>query len=103
MQPGVLFFMFNHNLRFVIVYGLDNKWLLVCVTRALLHLGRLKQLVEEPRDKDRQEDEEEREKEEKDEDEGHYSSSSSERLVCVREKSSSWSFCRNSNIFIPKV
>ncbi|XP_075885300.1 lung adenoma susceptibility protein 2 [Nelusetta ayraudi] len=45
-------------------------------SRALLHLGRLKQLVEEPRDKDRGEEEEE--EREKDEDEGHYSSSSSE-------------------------
>lgn len=59
------------------------------ISRALLHLGRLKQLVEEPRDKDREGEQEEREKEEKDEDEGHYSSSSSERLECVGEKSSS--------------
>lgn len=66
-----------------------SSQLFVVVARALLHLGRLKQLVEEPRDKDRVEDEEERGKEEKDEDEGHYSSSSSDRLLCVKEKSPS--------------
>lgn len=54
----------------------------VFVTRALLHLGRLKQLVEEPRDKDQEEEEAEREK---DEDEGHYSSSSSESRVHTGE------------------
>lgn len=50
--------------------------------RAMHHLSRLKELVEEPREKHTEEEEE------KDEDEGRYSSSSADGLVCTQQKAS---------------
>nr|XP_046230948.1 lung adenoma susceptibility protein 2 isoform X2 [Scatophagus argus] len=50
--------------------------------RALHHLSRLKELVEEPREKNCEEEEE------KDDDEGRYSSSSIDGLICTQQKSS---------------